>query len=218
MESNFASKRRKTVKKIFLTGLGVFVLIFAAVNAFAIGDINAKAGLGTGLIMTGSAKDDGPISDTELIRDFHIGGEYLYPINETMKVGGGLFYMSATKDPLPLIGDDVAWSYLPIYGTFQINPFPANIFFKVNLGFVAVASIDWGKDKGLFSDDGTKGGIYFSISVGRDFVGPWFGEISFSNIGSSVDAGITNVNFSYNRIGATVGYRFEVDEIMKWMK
>jgi hypothetical protein len=198
------------MKKMLLTGFAVFALTFIAGNVFAIGEINAKAGAGTGLIMAGNAGDGGPISATELIRDAYIGAEYLYPINETMKVGGGLLYMSATKDPLPLIGDDVAWNYLPIYGTFQIKPFPKDVFLKFSLGFVVMASINWGQDKGLFSDNGVDGGLYFSIAIGREFAKGWLWEISFSNIGSSVDAGIADINFSYNRVGAAVGYKFKL--------
>ena len=203
------------MKKMLLTGVSVvFVFAFIAGNVFAIGDINVKAGLGSGFIMTGDAGDDGPIGDRELIRDIYIGGEYLYPINEKMKVGGGALYLTATKDPLPLIGnDDVVWNYLPIYGTFQINPLSSSsdMFFKLNLGFVAAASIDWGKNVGSFSSGkGVKGGLYFSISMGREFVKGWLWEISFSNIGSFVDVGITDINFSYNRIGAAVGYKFKL--------
>jgi hypothetical protein len=198
------------MNKMLLTGLAVFALTFISGNIFAIGEINAKAGAGSGFIMTGNARDDGPISDKELIRDVYIGGEYLYPINETMKAGAGLLYISATKDPLPFIGDDVAWNYLPIYGTFQIKPFPKDIFLKFSLGFVAAASINWGKNKGSFSDDGVNGGLYFSIATGREFAKGWLWEISLSNIVSSVDAGITNVNFSYNRVGAAVGYKFKL--------
>ena len=198
------------MKKIFLTGVSVlFVLAFIAGTLFAADEINVKGGLGTGIMSAGHVSE-GPVDGNDLVRDMHIGAEYLHPINATMKVGGGLLFLSVTEAVFPLIQKALSWNYLPIYATFQINPFrqPA-IFLKANLGFVTYAGINWNDDDFSY-DTNLKGGIYFSVSIGREYPKGWFWEASFSNIGSSIDLDIADIYFAYNRVGAAVGYKFKL--------
>ena len=196
------------MKKMLLTGIStVFVLAFISATVFAADEVIFKGGLGTGIMASGGI-DDGPISGRELVRDMHIGAEYLHPINDTMKVGGGILYMSVTESILPLIIDALSWNYLPIYASFQINPFRQSaIFLKASLGFVAYAGIDWNDDD-FVSDTSLKGGVYFSVAIGREYPKGWFWEASFSNIGSSIDLDIADIYFAYNRVGAAIGYKF----------
>ena len=197
------------MNKVLKAACAVFVLTFMAANVFAIGEINFKAGGGLGPTSASDVGNTG-ISDSELASDFHIGAEFLYPLNDKrMKVGGGGLYISAKDNILPLLSGDVSWTYLPIYGTFQINPFSSALFFKANAGYVVAASV--GIDDGDISvNKAAKGGLYLGLSVGFEYDTPWLWEISWSYLGSSVDAGGTDIAFVYNKVSFTVGYKFRL--------
>jgi hypothetical protein len=205
------------MKKIVLAALAV---VFMAGTALAAGDINVRLGFA----YDGSSTDaDGyKISDSAI--DLSLSGEYLYPVADIVKVGGGMQLKTVFLSMEDVDGSDSASEILlPVYATAQINPFKnsaSGIYFKGNLGFSPVYSAADGKED-------AKGGLYFGLGAGYTLDCGLFFECMFESFSASYTAktlmfGVDeygdpdfieveqDIDAKNNKIGFSIGYRFSL--------
>lgn len=240
------------MKKIIVSML---LLAFVAGSALAVGEVNLKAGLdiAPGGALSGgwswddtNSTNDGTTVGTYSAMDNVSGdtggitltGEFLYPVTETIKIGGGISYLLGRKANLRLdhsiLKDDndkiqdAILSYIPIYATVQFNPLSAmpEVFFKGSLGY-SMFYINWTNmpnPKESLGDETTKGGIYIQLASGYEFKNGLILELSWTYITSSVEYKKTEDwndgngsysqtmegNLVYRKIGLTAGYKFKL--------
>jgi hypothetical protein len=230
------------MKKIVVSML---LLAFAASSALAVGEVNLKAGLdiAPGGALSGDWKgtwtpDEGTSkADIDNVSGDTGGitftGEFLYPVTEKVKVGGGLSYLMARKANLRLDHGilkndsdkvvDMTLSYIPIYATVQFYPLSAmpEVYFKGDLGY-SMFYLNWvnlgANVKDTLGDETLKGGIYIQLASGYELKNGLILELSWTYITSSAeykrgeDGGTytQEANFVYRKIGLTAGYKFKL--------
>ncbi|GHT66683.1 hypothetical protein AGMMS50222_09770 [Endomicrobiia bacterium] len=181
------------MKKLILVVAMMFVLEGVVFSDFT-GEFNVKGGLGAygNVSLKEKIKINGD-NDQEKKESTCVGisgdllGEFLLPVNDSIKAGIGSGYLYPRK-----IGKkdskELTFSYLPIYGTIQINPISSakGVFFKGNIGYTFFFnSIGNGKPSVTIDDypDGKQldenndkiknlknsGGLYCGIGAGYEF-------------------------------------------------
>ncbi|MDR1952279.1 MAG: hypothetical protein LBQ37_02045 [Elusimicrobiota bacterium] len=121
--------------------------------------------------------------------------------------------------------------YIPIYITVQVNPFDLakGVFFKGNIGY-SFFHLNWNKNfEELFGDSNTReslnGGFYGELAAGYEFSYGLILQLSYSFITSWAEykfrtPGVDDItpweangkqtfNFSYHKIGISLGYKFK---------
>lgn len=149
---------------------------------------------------------------------FSVTSEYLYPVNEMVKVGGGLQYLLPRKSNVNGKAENMALkaSYLPIYATVQVNPFKeaAGLFLKGNIGYSVLLKSEIKELSENGFDMDKKGGIYFGLGFGYEFenglifnamYGYYTGKIEASSPSENVDIDVKTSQATLN-----IGYKFAI--------
>jgi hypothetical protein len=243
---SFKKKGAVMMKKIVL---GLLAAAFMAGGAFAgdgeNGEINVKAGLGLINSVSGdytATSSYGSFDISDYIDDetpdigVDLSAEYLYKINDIVKVGAGLTYFIKREWDSKLTPPDspVNLKYknditaLPIYVTVQISPIEQvrEAYFKANIGYTIYSDMNgMGDHPGAFGEnisnfkDSISGGLYFGVGAGYEFA---FGlivealyesfkcEKEYSFTDEDGDSGKFNMETSYSQVGLKVGYKFKI--------
>jgi len=202
--------------------LAMLAVIFMAGTVLANGEVNA----GLGLALGGTVKADrsmsaglGPPesnSESAQIGGISLYGEYLYLINDIIKVGGGLQYLIEREVADVLDVESSKFSYLPIYLTVQVNPINAakEIFLKGNIGYNLLFTDSIVKGYGPGVDRDEKGGLYYGISAGYEFLFGLVASVSYDVYSSetkySIGGNYDKFEYTYSIIGLNVGYKFKI--------
>jgi hypothetical protein len=170
-------KPREKVMKKMITILLICVL-FVFVSPLSFGDLNVKTGVtltgktkGLNLLMSGINSKE----SFDLNTGFALGVEYLVPLIDFVKVGGGVqYYLPKEFKDKKIIPADLIYSWVPIYFTVKVNPFVAllnGIFVKANIGYnffngnAQTAVVSGRELKTEYS-----GGTYYSFGAGYEFL------------------------------------------------
>ena len=201
--------------------LAMLAVVFMAGVVLANGEVN----VGLGLALGGTVKVDrsmsaglGPSesnSESAQIGGISLYGEYLYLINDIIKVGGGLQYL-IEREVADASGESPKFSYLPIYLTVQVNPISTakEIFLKGNIGYslLFTDSVVMGYGPGVDRDE--KGGLYYGISAGYEFPFGLVASVSYDVYSSetkySIGGNYDKFEYTYSIIGLNAGYKFKI--------
>ena len=182
------------------TVLAVLALAFFCGSALADSVVRAKGGLDVMGDFTMSGGGMSMSFDTNI--GINLAGEYLYSVQEIMKVGGGVEFLIPRK--IDSIGmGDAKISYIPIYLTAEITPIEhmRELYFKGNLGYNALVNIDATGGSAIEE----KGGVYFALGAGYDFKSGLMLEALYSFYYGSIENG---PDIKYTKLGLNVGYKF----------
>ena len=184
------------------------------------GEINA----GLGLALGGTVKAErsssaglglsGSNSESAKLGGISLYGEYLYPVHEIVKLGGGLQYL--VEREVADVDESPKFSYLPVYFTIQVNPINAakEVFFKGNIGYSLLFTDSWDAGYGSGINRDEKGGFYYGISAGYEFPFGLVASISYDVYSSetkySVGGNYDKFEYTYGIIGLNAGYKFKI--------
>lgn len=176
------------------------VFMFFTANAFASGEINAKFGLDP------YGRIDTKIGKVEIAKDtqfgINISAEYLYPVHDIIKVGGGFEYLFA-RGTNPDYKDK--YSYFPIYAAVAVNPFyfVPEAYLKANIGYIVLF------DPVVKGVKNNKGGFYWGIGAGYAFDFDIIIEAIYSFYYTEYEIS-SRVACSYSKLGINIGYKFKI--------
>ncbi|MDR3048554.1 MAG: porin family protein [Elusimicrobiota bacterium] len=187
-----------------LVSVAIAMLLAASVG-FAAGEINVKAGydLASSISISGENGGSGLSAD-----GVEVGAEFLMPVANMVKVGGGVSYLLA-RDVYKKDGykTNVNFSYIPIYATIQVNPISTlpGIFLKGNIGY-SVFSL--GGDGSTGAE--TSGGLYYSAGAGYEFPFGLIAELAYFGVNSSLKFGDDTQDVTYGALAIRAGYKFKL--------
>jgi len=207
------------MKKLALAALAVVFMAGAVFAADEKGEVN----VGLGLALGGSAKYkisnsfsnpdfEGSDSKNAKLGGISLFAEYLYPVLEIVKVGGGFQYLLERE----IVKDGPKFSYFPIYLTVQVNPLSGadikEVFLKGNLGYNLSFTDNADPFPGVNKDE--KGGIYYGLAVGYEFPFGLITSLSYDSYVSetkySESGDWVKMEYNYHIIGFNVGYKFKL--------
>ena len=183
----------------------VMALAFCAGSAFAAGEVNVKLGLDP----FGDFKIEiGNQSQSESTKfGFNLSAEYLYPVHDIVRVGGGLEYLF-DREVNNSDGRGKV-SMMPVYATVLVNPIEQvkELYFKGNLGFNAVYNV---KTDGEEAD--VDGGFYWALGAGYELENGLLFEVMYGVYYASMeekDYGV-EADYTYSKLGINIGYKFKM--------
>jgi len=199
------------MKKVFLALVAIAVMSCIAF-AEGKGEINVKASLAPfGALVLQEEMEYNTrmktIVDTKV--SFGFAGEYLYGLDDFVKVGAGLEYTLGIKPKnTDFAGDDYTMSVLPIYASLQINPVSSNkeIFIKGNIGYVADVFMD--TEEGF--NEGIDGAVYWSVGAGYEFPFGLIAEISYSRYNLTSDDIPSGGSAYVDKYAINLGYKIKI--------
>ncbi|GHT50376.1 hypothetical protein AGMMS49990_02670 [Endomicrobiia bacterium] len=213
------------MKKLILVAAMVFVLGGVAFSDFA-GEVNVKVGPEVYGNVSWKDKIKMKGGTDERKESIPVGisadllGEFLHPlpVNDSIKAGIGLGYLYPRKIKKKE-SDNLTFSYLPIYGTIQINPFSSakGMFFKGNIGYTfffnsmengqKTVTVDDDKPGGeqVCRNDNDKikslkncGGLYCGIGAGYEFSNSLILDVMYSYCGASCSYAVSDSSHKWS--------------------
>lgn len=183
--------KKKPIFKI----LSVFLcLVFTASSSFAF-TVIPKIGVDIPSTMNYEKGDD-----DETKRGFTVGAEARGYISNYFACGAGLEYL-LPRGIVDVSGDN-DFSFLPVYGSLLFYPLggwdKARPYIKVNAGYSVLATTQ--------ADGDMKGGLYWASGIGAEYKS-FVGEVMYS----SYDGELDDVEITYQKIGFTLGYKFNIN-------
>lgn len=179
------------MKKILAAAL---CITFAVSSSFAFGII-PKVGVDIPSTMN---YEKG--SDDETKRGFTVGVEARNNISGFLGWGAGIEYVLPRG--LNDVHGDTDFSFLPIYVSLLFYPFgswdKAKPYLKGSVGYSVLADTE--------ADADFEGKLYWSAALGAEYKN-FVGEV----VMASYDGEIDNMAFSYQKIGFTLGYKFNIN-------
>jgi hypothetical protein len=132
---------------------------------------------------------------------FSIGANYVYPLNDIIKAGGGIDILmprSMNKD----IDGSAKFTLVPIYGVIYFNPFKEakGVYLKGKLGYAIFSMSDVSSDPGFTwgMGAGYEFENFFTLGLAYDVYYPNVYESIFTRF------------FTYSTLTINVGYKFKV--------
>ncbi len=162
-------------------------------------EINIRAGIDPVSSLMLENKRDSQYENVDM--GITVSAEYLMKAYfDFLRAGAGTEFVT----PRVVKYSDKQWKffYLPVYFTVKANPIPMNeeVFFKANVGMNVYFDINDNavKDK--------KGGLYWSISLGYEYVTGFIIDISYG----SYSFLSYRLDFNYSKLGVNLGYKFNL--------
>lgn len=173
-------------------------LIFIGETVLA--DLNIKIGIDSfGRIKT-EVNSDTDTNNTDTGVSIII--EYLYPVHEIIKLGGGAEYQFPRKPDIKNNSNKL--NNIPIYVSIQVYPvkkFPP-AYIKGNIGYnFPVIEND--------NSDGLSGGLYYAAGAGCEFDCGVILEVLYGIYSFSGEYYRT-VDYKHSKLGFNVGYKFKI--------
>lgn len=142
---------------------------------------------------------------------FNVSAEYMHPINDMIKIGGGLQYLLPRKATMKMGPEiDIKTSVLPIYVSVQANPFKevSGLFLKGNLGYNVLVDVDV-KYGGHDMDVDSKGGIYAGLGCGFEFQNGFFFDVMYGYYaGKAEPDAAPSMDANISMVSLNIGYKF----------
>ncbi|MDR1196528.1 MAG: porin family protein [Endomicrobium sp.] len=183
----------------------VLAVCFIAGSAFAAGDLKFKFGIEpVGNIEV--SLDDVKEEESSKI-GISLCAEYLYPVHEFIKVGGGAaYYIERGIDADTALAGKL--TYIPIYATITANPVEqlSALYFKGNLGYTFFDTSGMPSDEDIENN----GGLYWDIGVGYELPVGFFFEVMYGFFYSSMDMRGETADATYSRLGINIGYKLSI--------
>ncbi|MDR1195048.1 MAG: porin family protein [Endomicrobium sp.] len=171
----------------------ILCTIFAVSSSFAL-TIIPRVGFDIPSTMNNEKEPD---QETKL--GFVIGVEARGEISNYFGWGAGAEYLV----PRGFVNDsdDNDFSFLPVYASLRFYPLGAwdkvRPYIKVNAGYSVIASSQ--------GDEDMKGGVYTAIGLGTQYQ-----KFIVEVMASIYDGEYDDIGISYQKIGITLGYKFNI--------
>ena len=182
-------------------------VVFCTGTALAQGDLNVKVGFP----LNHSYGEIGNNSLNTVQYDFALSADYMYPVTDIIKVGGGV-EMSYRKAfaKVNRFENNQEILNLPVYASFEIKPFKSmeELFLKANVGYVVFSNYYTNSSAEV---DDNEGGLYFSVGAGYELPIGIFFDVTYKSYSYSYEFKRGDkTEVTDGSVGFNIGYKFKL--------